>query len=87
MRLKRLTIYGQTYRLRDSTYDEFVRVDGPGVVGGIVLPSGVSLDSSDLRDHLKRSLAEYRESRRRASDVVQRRVADGTAGIAGRVTP
>lgn len=75
--MKRITLDKVTYTLTVRSYDGLVAVKGPGLVGGIVLPQGVTLESADLRDHLRAGVAAYRERARTASEQIQERVRAG----------
>jgi hypothetical protein len=48
---KTLTLAGKKYWVT-TRCDGVVQREGPGVVGGIVLPAYVALDSPDLRDRV-----------------------------------
>jgi hypothetical protein len=71
---KTLTLAGKKYRLTTRSYDDFLDVQGPGIVGGLVLPAGVTLDSPDLRQQLAGAVADYHERRRSASEWVREHV-------------
>jgi hypothetical protein len=76
---KTLTIAGKKYRLSTRTYDDYIDLNGPGIVGGICLPAGVTLDSPDLREMVAQAVADYWERHRRASEWIQQRVRAGLA--------
>ena len=81
--MKKITIDGRTYTLSVRSYDGLIAVKGTGIVGGIVLPDGVTLESSDLREQVRDGVAANRESARAAALVVQDRIKTGTAGLGG----
>ncbi len=79
---ERHTVDCVTYRLSTRSYDDYVQVDGPGILRGCcILPAGVRLDSLDLRDQIRAAVAAYRQRRAEAARMVQQRVKDGTAGL------
>jgi hypothetical protein len=71
---KTLTLAGKKYRLTTRTYDDRLDLNGPGIVGGIVLPAGVTLEGPELREQVAQAVADYHERRRAASEWVQEHV-------------
>lgn len=78
---RRITIDGRRYTVRTRSYDSFLNVVGPGIVGGFVLPAGTAIDADDLPKKVRSAIESYRERHKAASEAVQRRVQDDTAGL------
>ena len=76
-----MTIHGKRYRVRTRSYDSCLELRGPGLLGGISLPAGLTLDSPDLRERITEAVERHRENRRAASEMIQQRVRDGKAGL------
>ena len=81
---KRITIAGKTYRVRKTSYGA-IRVSGPGLVDMVLMDE--NLESTDLRERLIAAIADYRERRRKASEMIQERVKNGTAGLSNPKAP
>lgn len=67
---KTLTIEGRRYRITVRAWDALLQVEGPGLVVGCVLPAGVRLDSSDLREQVIEALSRAKANSRAAAEAV-----------------
>ena len=77
--MKIITIRGKKYRLTTRSYDSLIEVNGKGIIGGILLPEGMTMDSPNLRECVIKELLAYLERHRKASEMIQQRVKDGRA--------
>jgi hypothetical protein len=74
--MKTLTIDGRRYRLHMETHYGRVIVRGKGLLVGVYLPEGVTLDSPDLRECVAAAIAADRECARRARETVRQNLCE-----------
>ena len=60
------TIDRHKYRVSTRLYDDYLSLNGPGIVGGLTMPAGTTIADADLRDKVIVAVRDYRERSKQA---------------------
>lgn len=70
--MKTLTINRKKYHLSIRSWDGRIEMRGPGLLVGVVLPEGTTLDSLDIREQAIAAIERDRQCSAAAREVVEK---------------